>query len=77
MRCCVVCGRSLIGRRSDCLTCSTGCRREAARLRAVLSGRSDGPYQTVADLLLRRQKRAKPSQRLLSAPAVRTIRLDE
>jgi len=62
MRRCPVCGSSLIGRRSDCVTCSPACRREASRLRAVLAGRGDGPYDAVAQLLNRARRRAKAAQ---------------
>jgi len=31
----------------------------AARVRAVAGGRTDGPYETLADLVARRQRRAK------------------
>lgn len=57
VRRCPVCGASLAGRHTDTRTCSASCRREAARYRAVLSGRRDGPYSTLADLTNRRQKR--------------------
>ena len=36
--------------------CSAACRREAGRVRAVLSGRSDGPYSTLADLTAQNQR---------------------
>jgi hypothetical protein len=42
---CIVCGASLEGRRRHARTCSPSCRREASRLRAVLSGRGDGRMQ--------------------------------
>jgi len=57
---CLVCGASLARLRSDARYCSPGCRREASRIRAVLAGRSDGPYSTLGDLAQRRQRRAKP-----------------
>jgi hypothetical protein len=47
---CIVCGRTLAGRHADARTCSAACRREASRFRAVLAGRGDGPYRTLADL---------------------------
>jgi hypothetical protein len=50
MRRCPVCGVSLAGRHPDARTCSAACRREAGRFRAVLAGRGDGPYGTLADL---------------------------
>jgi hypothetical protein len=59
MRRCAVCGGSLSGKRKDARFCSAACRREAGRLRAVLSGRSDGPYSALVDLANRRQRRAK------------------
>jgi hypothetical protein len=59
---CAVCGASLDGRRRDAVYCSPGCRREQGRIRAVLAGRSDGPYSTLADLAERRQSRAKPAR---------------
>ena len=43
MRRCTVCGASLEGRRRQAHTCSSGCRRELSRIKAVASGRSDGP----------------------------------
>ncbi len=55
----MVCGGSLDGHRRDARYCSAACRREASRVRAVLSGRSDGPYAALADLANRRQRRAK------------------
>jgi hypothetical protein len=59
-RACPVCGASLDGHRCDAVTCSSGCRRELARFRAVQAGKADGPYATVQDLMNRRQRRAKP-----------------
>ena len=44
-------GQALLGARTLRL-----CR---ARVRAVLGGNNDGPYETLADLTLRRQRRAK------------------
>lgn len=55
---CPVCGASLEGRRKQSKTCSSACRREASRLRAVLAGRGDGPYSTLQQLAERRQRRA-------------------
>ena len=66
---CPVCGSSLVGRRSDSVTCSPACRREASRLRAVLAGRGDGPYVAVDQLLGRARRRAKAAQTRLSATA--------
>lgn len=62
MRRCLVCGGSLTGRRSDCPTCSPSCRRQASRVRAVLSGRSDGPYSALDQLEKRSRRRAKVAQ---------------
>jgi hypothetical protein len=59
-RVCVVCGVSLDGRRSGALHCSPGCRREASRLRAILSGSGSGPYGSVMEKLGVARKRAKP-----------------
>lgn len=43
-RCCVVCGSSLVGRRSDALHCSPPCRSTARLLRAILSASPGQPY---------------------------------
>jgi hypothetical protein len=59
-RVCPVCGASLEGRKRDAVYCSPGCRREQGRIRAVLTGRSDGPYSSLGDLAERRKRRAKP-----------------
>ena len=56
MRVCIVCGISLEGRDRRALTCSASCRREAARFRAVLEGRRDGPYSTLAQLVSKASK---------------------
>jgi hypothetical protein len=56
---CVICGGSLEGHRRDALCCSAACRREASRVRAVLSGESDRPYSCLAQLIERRQRHAK------------------
>jgi hypothetical protein len=55
---CRVCGTSLEGRRRQALTYSAACRREASRVRAMLDGRSEGRYATLADLQNRRRNRA-------------------
>jgi hypothetical protein len=61
---CLVCGASLAGRHPDARICSASCRREATRFRAVLAGRSDGPYATLVHLARRRSRgRAKRSRR--------------
>jgi len=54
-----MCGASIDGRRRDALVCGPACRRERSRLRALLRGRGDGPYETVGAYLARRQRRAK------------------
>jgi hypothetical protein len=51
VRVCLICGESIEQRRSDALTCSPACRRERRRLQAILSGRGDGPYASVAGRL--------------------------
>ena len=48
MRRCTVCGASLEGRRRHARTCSASCRREAARLRAILAGAEPCGYSTLA-----------------------------
>jgi hypothetical protein len=58
-RVCVMCGVPLVGRRADALHCSPGCRREASRLRAILSGSGSGPYGSIAQKLGVARKRAK------------------
>jgi len=65
---CPVCGASLEGRHPSTRTCSPSCRREAARYRAVLSGRRDGAYFTVLGLAQRRSRvRANRSNRKVKA----------
>jgi hypothetical protein len=59
---CRVCGASMQAKRRDARCCSPACRREAARVRASVAGKSDGPCETLADLAARRQRRAKPPQ---------------
>ena len=56
---CRVCGASLEGRRSQTLTCSSACRREAARVRAILAGSEADGYSTLAEYQARRRNRAK------------------
>lgn len=46
-RVCVVCGRSMDGKRKDALCCSGPCRAERGRLLAILEGRDGGPYAFV------------------------------
>lgn len=62
-RVCPVCGESLEGRRADARYCGSVCRREARRVRALLTGRSDGPYRTLREYVNRRQRRAKRALR--------------
>jgi hypothetical protein len=68
MRRCAVCGGSLAGKRRDARFCSPACRREAGRQRAVLRGRRDGPYLTLAHLAERRGRRAKSPHKAQEVP---------
>lgn len=63
MRSCVVCGTSLDDRRSDARHCGGPCRAEAARLRAILSGRGSGPYRSVAERVRALSKRTNRAWR--------------
>lgn len=65
---CVVCDRTLDGRRIDATTCGPACRRVRSRLRALLAGKPDGGYSTLAEYLEGRRRRAKPAQRRRSPP---------
>ena len=56
---CRYCGTDIAGRRSDAIVCGPGCRRELSRLRALMSGKRVGPYETLAQYAARRQRRAK------------------
>ena len=58
---CPICGASLTGRRRDAIVCGPGCRRERARVRALLAGIGAGPYATLDEYTNRRQRRAKPA----------------
>jgi hypothetical protein len=62
IRCCVICGASLRGRRSDARHCGAPCRAEASRLRRLLDGKPDGPYRFVHQRLdaMGRRKSRKP-----------------
>jgi len=44
MRRCTVCGGLLEARRRQAVTCSSSCRLEAARLRAILAGAGAGEW---------------------------------
>ena len=56
MRRCLVCGASLEGRRQQTKTCSSACRRELARLRAILGGSEVEGYSTLPEYLARHKK---------------------
>jgi hypothetical protein len=58
-RCCVVCGGSLTGRRSEARVCGGPCRAERSRLRAILNSSERGPYSSVAQRLGRAHKRTR------------------
>jgi hypothetical protein len=73
---CPVCGRDLAGHRSDARVCGSSCRRELSRLRALLAGRRDGPYDSVNEYRNRRQKRADPAP-IINPKATRTSRAGE
>ena len=51
VRACPMCGKSLLGRRSDATYCSAPCRVEAWRLRRLLDGQPAGRYRAVRDRL--------------------------
>jgi hypothetical protein len=55
---CVICEGSLEGRRRGALTCSPACRRERARLLAILHALSRSPYASVRGRLAAAQTRA-------------------
>jgi hypothetical protein len=57
MRVCVLCDASLEGRRADARHCSGACRAEASRLRAILSGRGSGSYESIKQRLQACRKR--------------------
>jgi hypothetical protein len=58
-RVCVVCGGSMVGKRSDALHCSPPCRAEAGRLRAILKGAPGQRYRSVEERLEARQRRTQ------------------
>jgi protein-arginine kinase activator protein McsA len=47
-RVCRLCGRSLKDRRKDARFCSPSHRTEANRIQAILGGKSNGPYESLA-----------------------------
>ena len=59
-RCCVICGASLAGRRSDGHCCSGACRAERSRLRAILDGSGAAPYPSVRARVNAARKRTSP-----------------
>jgi hypothetical protein len=58
-RVCVICGGSLKHRRKDASCCSGACRAERSRVRAILSGKSAGPYDSLAGRISAKQRRTK------------------
>ncbi len=56
---CPVCGATLDGRRADAEVGGPVCRRERGRLRALLAGRGNGPYHSVAEYQARRPQRER------------------
>lgn len=54
---CQFCGASLEGMRSHARFCGASCRREHYRISALLSGRADSGYPTLAVYLRKRAKR--------------------
>jgi hypothetical protein len=62
-RVCVLCGAPLNGSRPDARHCGPACRREASRLRALLSGDEVEGINSVVGYLPRLQKRAKRQRR--------------
>jgi hypothetical protein len=72
-RCCVVCGRSLDGRRADTQVCGPVCRRERSRLRALLAGRGriltdwrDRQWKSVATALNNTEDLVSPRKKFSS-----------
>jgi hypothetical protein len=63
-RTCAVCGTGLDGRRPHARFCGSGCRREAARLRALLAGVPVNEHHSVASYLARPRKRANRTRGL-------------
>ena len=58
-RVCVLCGGPLDGQRAQARHCGPACRREAARLRALLAGQEVNGYRCLTDYLASPHKRAK------------------
>ncbi len=56
---CVLCGAPLDGRRVDARFCTSVCRAEASRIRAVLDGREPDGYPTLPDRLIAMRKLGK------------------
>lgn len=54
---CEFCGASLEGMRSHARFCGASCRREHYRISALLSGRADSGYPTLAAYLRKRANR--------------------
>ena len=53
---CPICGVDLADRDPRTMTCSPAHRREAARVRRLLSGQGDGPYRTLGEYMARGRK---------------------
>lgn len=64
-RVCVVCGSSLATRRSDAIYCGGPCRAEAARLRAILSGKRGQKYESLVARLAASRRRTQTRWRPL------------
>jgi hypothetical protein len=58
-RVCVMCGTDLRAHRSDATTCGGACRAERSRLLGILSGKSSGPYYSIAQRLKANAKRTQ------------------
>ena len=63
MRICPVCGASLEGRRKQTKTCSSACRRELSRIRAILGGSEVEGYTSLPEYLARHRNRANRRER--------------
>ena len=59
VRVCAVCGAAIDGHRADARYCGAACRREAARLRALLAGVPVEGYLSHHQYITSRQRRAK------------------
>jgi len=73
-RCCVVCGESLQGRRAHAVVCGPACRREASRIRRLLSGETVDGYRCWRDYESRgerRQKACETTDKLRGVPVSR------